>query len=234
MVLRQLAPLSFLALMACSSGGSGTSGGNNGNVASTLNGTWDVLISTMPEETTAVLELSPTSFRLDGGATHIAVDLSSAGPSIHGDINGAMDTIMGTHSSAPVDLGQLPFALGGSWILSGSKGGHCTGDVAADAIGINCPNLDEPLLDVLADPSLRSGRSTEQRTSKLSSIFGELGGEWTVVSHNNNCNVKVQGSEFHAECGEVARARDTITITFVNGVAAGSTSAGLEISARRR
>ena len=223
--------------MACSSSSSsdGSSSTGGSGSASPLNGTWDVLISTVPEETKAVLVISPTSFELDGTNTYVAVDLSRNAPSIDGKVNNITDHITGTHAKASVDFGQLPFALGGQWNLSGSTRGHCAGSAAADALSLDCSDLTWPLSSVLSS----NGRSSAQRSSKLSSIFGELGGKWDVYLPDGFCNVKFEGNEFYAECTHnlsslATVTTDTITMTFNNGTASGTTNGKLEISAHRR
>ena len=89
-------------------------------------------------------------------------------------------------------------------------------------------------LELLRNSSSTSpGVSTAQRRAVLASMFGDLGGSWTVVTPSATCDVTFQDNTFSASCSQ-SGSQGTLDLTFTDGLASGKTSQGAELSAKRR
>lgn len=261
-ILSALPLLAAITLAACSGGSSeapgGTAGPRSGDVGSSgdvggpkpgattspLNGTWDMMHGATGAGT---ITISPTTFALDVPGIHVMADVSTAVPAVEASSTqsgrtktGAITTI---HADEALDLGQVPYALGGTWNVSGSEADRCSAEVKVGSVGIDCTNVAPPLQNTLQDydfveqKPLGSGRSAAQRTRKRSSIFGELGGDWTVVTPRVTCKVTFEDDRLTATCDRKRNFQEkstgTISLTFAEGIAIGTTNAG-EVSARKR
>jgi hypothetical protein len=129
----------------------------------------------------------------------------------------------------------VPLSLGGSWNIAGQSIEHCNGEAHPDSVSVSCTALPSDL-DVLRNPSSDKtvpGVSTAQRRASLSSIFGDFGGSWTVITPSATCDVTFQDSSFNASCSGNG-AQGSVNLTFTDGLASGKTSNGGELSAKRR
>jgi hypothetical protein len=229
-------------------GSSGNSGATSNPGSSPLSGTWDVISSVGGPTRTATLTLQPTLFELTWDELDVTADLSNVVPNItytiHSDDSHQSGAVTATHLAQPLDLGQMPYGmLGGSWNFRGRESDQCTANVQPGAIEVDCSNLAPPLISTLQgfdfgkNMPLGTGTSTAQRTSTADSMFGELGGAWTVVTPLAKCDVTFQANRVHASCNQSWRLGQTrvglLDLTVENGVASGTTNAG-EFSARRR
>lgn len=226
-----------------SSGGSSGASSSSGGLPSPLVGTWDVISAVGGRQRTATVTVTPTSLVLEWQGFSMNADVSNGAPSITASFEGVSSDVTATHIEEAADYGQIPYRLAGSWNFGGRQSDQCTATVKADSAKIDCSNLAAPLSDVLqgydyvARKPLGTGTSTAQRKSKRDSIFGELGGEWAVVTPRASCSVTFEGNKMTADCDQkrdfaVAR-KGIMTLTFEDGIVSGTSNAG-ELSARRR
>ena len=225
-----------------SGGASSSSGGQPGTSNSPLIGTWDVVSMLGKRQHTAVLTIAPTKLELTWKKFRVTSDLSANVPDISFEDRELDGSITATHVLDPLDVGQIPYAIGGLWTFQGKRTDRCTAKVSADSTIIECLNLGDPMRRVFGEYDyderkyLGKGTTTVQRKGKLASDFGELGGEWIVNLPRAQCSVAIEGKTFKAKCfagysGETERS--DLTLTFADGVASGVMNAG-ELSARRR
>ena len=224
------------------SNGGGGGGGGGGSVDSPLLGTWDVVSMFGKKQHTAVLTIEPQKLELSWKDFRVTIDASGDVPKISFD-DGVVDgDIVVTHLDEPMDVGHVPYALGGTWSFHGTRTDRCTAKVVANAATIECANLGDPLrrvfsdYDIYEEKFLGKGTTIAQRGPKLPSDFGELGGEWTVSAPRSSCKVVIEGKTFTAECKDGRPGQQdtsSLTLTFGDGIASGAMNAG-ELSARRR
>jgi len=226
--------------------GSVSSGGGSGSPSTALVGTWDLTSAVSGKDGTGVLTITPTSLVIQFTSFAMTADASGASPAVNAVLDGRGGDLATTHNAEPLDLGQIPYGVGGTWIFQGSQADRCNVTARAQFVSIDCSNLTTPLRDNFHGwdydngKPLSTGLTTAQRQSKLDSQFGEAGGEWQVVLPQGNCKVKIADNTFHANCTLARRSRSgsvsntgTITLTFTDGFASGTTNAG-EVSAKRR
>ena len=116
-------------------------------------------------------------------------------------------------------------------MFAGPGGGSCVGSLRADAATGGCTHAGASPYPM---PSLnRQVHAT--RMQKLDSIFGELGGTWSIADDGaGSCTVTFSGATLSASCKNGTSSAGGITITFSDGVASGFSDGGVEFSARRR
>lgn len=194
-----------------------------------------------------VLTITPTSLAIQFTTFSMNADVSSAVPAVNAVFSGRGGDLVTTHNAEPLDLGQIPYGVGGTWIFQGVDADRCNVTAHAELVSFDCSNLTEPLIDTLQgwdygiNKPLSTGLTNAQRKSKLDSQFGEAGGEWQVVLPRGNCKVKIAGNTLNASCTLTRRSRyggdvrdtGTIDLTFTDGFASGTSNAG-EVSAKRR
>lgn len=191
---------------------------------------------------TAVLIIEPQRLELSWKNFRVTTDVSAGVPKISFDDGEVDGDIVVTHVDEQLDVGHVPYALGGTWSFQGTRTDRCTAKLAADSATVDCANLGDPLRRVFSDYDLSDkkflgkGTTIAQRGAKLPSDFGELGGEWTVSAPRSSCKVVFEGKTFTAECKDGPPGRQdtsSLALTFGDGVASGTMNAG-ELSARRR
>jgi hypothetical protein len=237
----------FVFVAGCTAGSSqGSSGGLAGepslaSSSSPLAGTWDV-VAALDQVHAGTLTLSATAFSLALPSFFVDADLSGAVPDVNGHLFGGSGPVTTTHVNEPLDLGQFPIPLGGTWTVRGGAPGTCKAGVGADLMTLDCSNLSAPMsrwfqgYDFVAHKALGSGSSTAQRKRQLTSIFGELGGEWAVVMPSGDCDVIFEDNRMTSSCSAFnfkGFPRNAFELTFTDGMASG-TSESAELSARRR
>lgn len=221
----------------------GRGGASNGAGASSpLNGEWDVITSFNQAERVGTMVISPTRFSLAVVAFSVDADFSGDVPDVSGHLDSRSGPVTATHVAQPLDLGQIPFGLGGKWTVRGDSAGTCTGELASGVGTLDCSNLNTPMnrwfqgYDYADKKPLGTGTSTAQRERKLPSIFNELGGEWKVIMPWATCAVTFEDDHMDATCFEEQEHADgaaTLSLRFGDGVATGTSNQG-EMSARRR
>jgi hypothetical protein len=219
---------------AGSDGGGGTGGsaggGGSGNTGlpSTLAGTWDLMGgASAGVQGTLTLSANQLKVQLGGGTFDLQV---GATPSFTWTAHDA-PTFTVTHTPVDVDFGALAIGVGGDWMIGGPGGGSCVGSIRGDALTGGCAHAGSPPSPL---PSLnRQVHAT--RTQKLDSIFGELGGAWTISDNGaGSCSAMISGATVSVSCKNGTANAGSITVTFSDGLASGFTDSGAEFSARRR
>jgi hypothetical protein len=170
-----------------------------------------------------VIDISAT---VDGG-TKASVTVTEGGEvtRISGRREGGSET----------NLGAMPLPLGGEWALAAVDAGDegprgCVATLSTDAPSFGCVRT-AGVLDWAApsDPTI-------EHTETAPSMFGDLGGTWTVSdlgSGGSACVVRFEGNALAVECANLAELAGGLAITFDGDVASGSSRDGLEFSATR-
>ena len=212
-------------------GGSGAGGGGGGvtGLPSTLAGTWE-LSGSSAGSVDGLLVLSSTSAHLTVGGGTFDLQAGST-PSFTWSTASEAQMFTASHTPVAVDFGALPLALGGDWAFHGPGNGSCVGSIRGDAASGGCSGAGEPPSPV---PSLNR-QVQVTHASKLDSIFGALGGTWTLTDNGGGaCTFTFQGATLSASCKDGSDPAGGVTITFSDGLASGFTDSGAEFSARRR
>jgi hypothetical protein len=230
-------PLIFAAaaLASCgstSSGGAGPTSSSSGGtiVGGTLDGTWDVVVTTASgNESRGTLTISPTLFSMSFGDFDLNAALNGGAPDVTRRVNGDTRKMSVSVAQGPFDTGALSFPLGGAWTI-GEPQGRCTADVKAPTMSLDCGSISLPEnVDRWVE-----GQSTAQRTATLPSSFGELGGTWNVIAPRGRVEAKFEGSVFTAKGFDDGDETGTVTMTFDGATASGSITDGTEVAAKRR
>lgn len=254
-----LAAAGLPAATACSAGEPVAASGNDADKAdadsserdgesaapSQLTGTWDVIAAYPGGESTAVLELWPERFSFVSSGSQVLAELGKLPIAISGSVDGVKANVRTTHRKEALDLGVLPFDLGGAWSFQSEARGGCTGEAAADYFELDCTNVGGTLgkqlmnYDLVDHKMLGSGRSSAQQVSKRESIFGALGGTWSVTFPRGGCEVEFESSKVHVDCTQNVnvqhRAQAKFTFTFDGETMTGVDEAGdYELAATRR
>jgi hypothetical protein len=209
------------ALVAASCGG----GNGSGGLPSTLTGTWDLSASSG----VGALTLSSSRLQVSMGGAVFDLQLGSAPTLAWTDKSGTL-AITTTQIPATLDFGVWPFGLGGDWTFA-AKGATCAGSIRADSATGSCANAGRPPSPL---PSLNR-HVTAHRTATADSIFGALGGTWSITDDSSgSCSVNFVGATLTASCKGGNSSVGGITVTFSEGLASGTTDSGAEFTARRR
>jgi len=202
----------------------------------TIAGTWDVLGSRhgdKPVAATLVIDDAHFSFVVtDGDGLTFSAQGGALTLTYQGRGSHPGGPIATTHVSAPLAEGIIPLGLGGQWTFA-SAPAMCQATIAAPTFTASCAGTDdfpEPL------PRDINGSITGQRLSTLPSLFGDLGGAWHVAGGNNEgCDATFSGNTMTAICqSSPFGSNDGLTVTFCDGLAVGTTTAGAEFSAHRQ
>jgi hypothetical protein len=193
-------------------------------------GTWDLIASgTNGDNSTATLTIDPSTFTFSSGDRSLSFHVAGSSLSLVWTDGSKTVPINASHTATAVDVGLEPLAAGGSWIFSSTTSSeNCTATLGNDSFTATCADVHSTPFGTL------NGTITAQRSQKLDSLFGELGGTWHVVgSDRGGVDATFSGSTFTASLFG-SSGNGSMTLRVCNGVATGSTSAGVEISARRR
>jgi hypothetical protein len=92
------------------------------------------------------------------------------------------------HTGAAIDTGEIPLGLGGDWIFASSENPdvRCTSAMRAASFTNSCTRTYE-ILD-------GSSALSATRTAGDDSIFGDLGGTWSLVAGPAECAVTLTGA----------------------------------------
>lgn len=209
-------------------------GGTTNTDTGTLAGEWDGVGTRLGRSQVQVhLTLQPGQFTLvTSESDEITATASGDDFSITYHRNtGSMSSFYAVRTPAALDTGALPVAIGGGWTaISGLTG--CTASLSATTVDGMCSPLRRipGWLQIFAD-----GQAHGTRTSSLQSIFGQLGGTWSInTAHGDHCDVTVEGSSASATCvSPYSQLPKTVHIDFNGATASGGTSSGIEFSAHR-
>lgn len=219
--------------------GSSGAGGNAGN-ANNIAGVWDIYGSVRPNGhvVTGTLTVDDAHFllQLNSGAM-LSYGGEPATVRFVRPFTRQDNVYTVTHTYSQVELGAImPKYVGGSWTFThpGVSSGRCEADLRPASFNAHCVNV---LYAPSHLPNLNHSLSAV-RSTVLPSVFGDLGGVWQLQSdggQGGRCTARFEGSEFTASCvGTWTEFDGALTFTLGNGVASGSSSEGLEISAVRR
>jgi hypothetical protein len=204
-----------ICLIALGCGNNSTGGGTS------LVGTWE-LAGAMggPAQGTLILTASHLTVNLGGDVFDLQVDGT---PALSWTDHNRPASISATHTGGGVNLGILPLALGGDWTFTGASGGQCSASLQSASIIGSCAGAGySPLLAL-------NRHATATRIAKLDSVFGDLGGTWTVSDGGGSCTITLQSATIMGSCGGGG-----VSMTFGDGVVSGHTDSGGEFSARRQ
>lgn len=226
-----------------SSGGGSSSGASSGGASSgsfpakSLAGTWDIVVgSGARADGTGTITIGNNTFLFDVQGFHLNINVANAAPDVTYTYAAGSSTYNGpltaTHTPGSMSLGVLPLSIGGVWVFAGQSQERCNGEGRPDSVSINCTGIGSPL-EPLRGTGGAAGITTAQRRSQLSSIFGDLGGAWNVVTPKATCDVTFQDNLFSASCTQ-GGSQGSVNLTFNEGLASGKTSGGAELSAKRR
>jgi hypothetical protein len=220
-------------------GGSDTGTGNMGSGGagtppSTLAGTWEViesgdtaplgLITLGKDELVIAFGNSQLSYRAENGLLTVSYQ------------EGATKTpVAATRQAKALDTGALALELGGTWSFTASDGSGeaCNAQVDPGSFTASCSGVTPP------DPvPPATGTITGSRIETRSSIFGELGGLWTVTTENGHCTAELVDNEFMSTCegepgGTEHGIHGSVEIVFNGDIASGHASDAIEFSAHR-
>jgi hypothetical protein len=206
---------------------------------SSIAGTWDVQGSTTgqkPTMATVLLDANHFTFAVTGGDSLTFVSQGGTMTLVWHQSGNA--PIVTTHTAAALNQGVFPLPLGGVWSFSAPNSSvpeECQAQIGAPQLTASCLNvvdLPEPL------PYTIDGNITGIRQSTLGSIFGDLGGVWHIGDPGNagagGCDATVSGNTISVTCNAGGAWNGTASLTFCDGIAVGSTSAGVEFTAVRQ
>jgi hypothetical protein len=218
-------------------GGSPTGVADSGGACATpttIAGTWDVQGSqtnSTPTTATLVIDASHFTFAVTRGDSLTFTAQGNAMTLIWQGDNGALP-ITTTHTAAALQQGIIPLGLGGSWAFA-SQSSNCQATIGVPQFTAACTNvydLPSPL------PGELNGSITGQRTSTLSSVFGDLGGVWQMTADTAGVvgHATFSGNTLSVAWSGAPWGSSTASVVFCDGIASGSTSAGVEFSAHLR
>ena len=208
--------------LSCGSG----SGGSGGALA----GKYD-LTGSSPSDKRGTMTLEASTFTIAMGDTTLAYRVSGNQITLTWTERSRVSAITTTRTPGALFLGDLPLNVGGSWTLAGEADPtqKCSASFAAASIDASCSNVSgvpSPLPHI-------NGMLTGGRKNPLASIFGDLGGEWTLsATGGGGATAKFSGNTFSGSITGSGRADGSVTVTIANGIASGTTNKGIEFSAR--
>jgi hypothetical protein len=195
-----------------------------------LSGTWDVIVSRADgEAATSTVTLSPTQLQVAGDLEIVAliaddvIDIAYEGEAVRATRQGGSD----------MDLGVLPLPLAGLLRFAGvpDEGGGCEYGLGPEELTIVCRGEISTPNDL---PELENADLNAVRTEMDYSIFGDLGGRWSVTAEDLDCSVVFEDSTIDVDCTQAGSGSGEVTITVESNRISGSTSAGIEFTAQRR
>jgi hypothetical protein len=223
------------------SGGAAASAQGDGGARS-LEGTWDVVGTQYAgQPTSATVTISPSELQvITHGGSFLAV--------LQGDTFAVAWTYPYAHLGYPLPVvtntfdaartpgagtaGIIPLPLFGDWQLLSQRANGCGATLSPTRLSGSC-NLVGP--GPVWAPSIEDGQLNATRTEPLGSIFGDLGGSWTVaLSGGGSCSVRVEGATITSQCNDAQLATGTFSFSYDQTTAHGVTSQGIEFTAQRR
>jgi len=226
----------ILVLAAACVGCSGST--DDGDEATgSLRGTWDVVGSSLGrQESTFVVTLEPSSFTVVTADDSLHVLLAGDGADIAFSYSRQIDSVVATQGAhGQANLGALPIDISGDWNFSSSQpgGGNCSWSLEADAVSGSC---NESNFRPIWAPDPGTGTMTGRRTRAAQSMFGDLGGEWTLnFTDGGSLTAVFEGNNMALTLSdEIARSVRWFNLTFDGDSAYGTADGGLEFSANRR
>jgi len=218
-------------------GPGGAQGPGGGQAAGSLQGTWDVVGSRLglQNQMSFVVTLQPSSFAVVTSHGSLNALISGTGATIDVEESSPRQ-VVATHSGrGQLNLGALPVDISGNWMLASTPadGSSCSWSLGAGTVSGSCTDADFDL-DWAPDPG--TGTMTGSRTRVVQSIFGDLGGEWTVTfSEGASMTAIFEGNTLSLSGSEALGGRVSwINLSFDGNTASGTGSDSIEFSAQRR
>jgi hypothetical protein len=209
-----------------------------------ISGVWDISGSANErgEPVSGVLTIDRDTFILELGSVYVrysfaeperGLDFSTVGrdqppaPELPGD------WLPSRFETERVDLGAIPFDLGGRWEMPARDGAmNCVAGLEQDGSDGFCFE-DDPM----GYPGRFDGFFVE-RVDSASSVFGALGGVWNVVISDGTtgaCTAVLKDTTLTAGCSATKdELQGRFTFTLNDGFGSGSSDEGIEVSAVRR
>ncbi len=232
-----LTTLFLTAATACSSGTDRGGPTPTPDGTSSLSGIWDVTADQDGNQSKARIELSEKKLLItdgSGGTFEFAIDSSGAlAGSFVEEKNDDPETFVGDHEGNAFSFGAGLLPIGGSWTFTGDEKGH-SDDACRFTLGNG--SLTASCDDVHIGFHVRNKSVTGTRTKTAESIFGDLGGTWTVEDDKDgrSCTFTFEGKTFESRCAKGDFA-GTTSLTFEETTLTGSSSSGsVEISGVKR
>ncbi|HMR04138.1 MAG TPA: hypothetical protein PKA88_00105 [Polyangiaceae bacterium] len=231
-----------LAVSACSGGGvggvdTGTGGRPPGQASGSLAGIWDVIGTDKSGITShAIFELSETVAELKYGSQYArvahAADVSFA--VAHRGFD-TVSTKIVRGASPGLNQGALPFDITGSWLATNDEGADCgCAAILGARLDAACGQVNAPATIYPSwMPSADGQQLQAVHLDFRNSLFGDLGGRWHTEASDTPCELILEGSTLSGACG-VAPERTSFLVQIGEGLVSGSTSAGIEFTAKRR
>jgi hypothetical protein len=209
-----------------------------GPCATNLAGTWD-LIAAGPGRGLAsgVLVLGRDTFSLTVAGTTLTYSLAGQQAVWNGGAGPHPVAIQNTPGS--VFAGSLPLSVGGLWIFNG----RCELAVAPGLVTGQCRAVADSQVGGSDWPGsvpnpLTNRHYVATRTVALPSRFGDLGGQWQASADRGSaarCQATVSGNQVTFDCHDAEDFNGVTRLTIGNDcMASGTSSSGLQLSARRR
>lgn len=210
---------------------------------SDITGTWDLTasVSETGETITGTLEIARQIFRLE--IAGVAIDYSTVpeqglwvdtgnGGTYYGVTHDGGESLGFPPEESALDLGVIPADIAGGWTALTERSIE---DRQLRAI------VQRHLVILSSTPGANGGKAGTlevERFEPARSIFGDLGGSWTIGTRydlTGGCSASLRDTTVNAGCnGTGPRSDGSMTFTMRDGLGTGTTSGGLEISAVRR
>jgi hypothetical protein len=199
------------------------------NTATDLRGTWDLIGAASGERPSmGTLVLGDNSFAIAFGSTSLSFTGLSH-PVVWTDELHGQVSIAANQTPSTVDVGILPLNLGGIWTFTRDTSG-CNATLSGSLFGATCTggvyNLPAPLPDNL------TGRMSATKTVSLPSVFGSLGGTWSVSFDDGSCAATFSGSSVTIDCSNEPAFGGSVYASFCSGLVSGGTSNGIAFTGR--
>jgi hypothetical protein len=214
------------------SGGKSSSGagGSSASPLEDLTGVWDLVV-TGDGVATDTIEISEELLRVTTSERELVLVRTSDG--YDGTYEGGL--VRATPwEAADLELGALPLPVGGRWRLEdiNSSLDWCDYSLNASSFSGDCTDGVYHPPDL---PDLGGVVITAARVKALTSVFGDLGGEWTVESSDGaRCNVRLAGPSLELSCQDGGAYSGSVSMVFSRDSLSGSTDRGIEFAAQRR
>ncbi len=210
------------------SGSTGNGTGGAGTAPSTLAGTWEV-IESGDTEPMGVITLGKDELVLAFGDSRLSYRAENGALTVSYREDATETPVAATRQTIALDTGALALDLGGTWSFTASDGSGeaCSAEVDLGSFTTSCSGVTPPR----PVPSA-NGTVTGTRTETRPSIFGELGGLWTVTTEDGSCTAELVDNKFTSTC-DGSDVDGSVEIVFTGDLASGHASDAIEFSAHR-
>jgi hypothetical protein len=215
---------------AAGKGGTGQSGSTSDSPLEDLTGAWDLVV-TGDGVATDTIEISVDLLRVTTSKRELVLVRTSDGYDGTYEDGFVRAT---SREGEDLDPGALPLPIGGRWLLEdiSSSLDWCDYTLSAASFSGDCT---EGVYHAPDFPDLGSAVVTAVRVKALTSVFGDLGGEWTVeTGEGARCNVLLDGPSLELSCQDAHAYSGSVSMVFSRDSLSGFTDRGIEFAAQRR